>query len=313
MPPTTILKGQRCPGGVSRVPVREGSAEDIVAEAYFFERLRSHYKPLGYHCFTQYDYAGTVSTVVKNTQDGIRRSNSDPQVDAILEMLWEKFPYKPDFLAICGSGGVIAEVGTVDQRRDKINQVRRNLELLRSISQFGYFPQMPIRWEAAAFRPSEGPVMIPMPASSRSICTAPTWRQYSWREEKYKPSGISQRTSRGIRDVPEGVLLYEVHQARRHRQTEPMRVPVLPPAVEKDFREAVRGLPMSPGFADERARRLLEASEAMRNAIRTEVILYGAAAVAAGLVAIALTVATPGLPDELLLASFASSLAAHAR
>jgi hypothetical protein len=194
-----------CPGPQSKVPV-PGSRDNVAkaAEAYFFERLTTRYRSLGYECFSEFGYAD--ASTFRRWARLIRHRRRD--LDRVLGLLYDHADAigKPDFIAVKAYHGVVAEVGTVDDRSDKQRQLNRRLRVLTGVSDTYERTALPgaggrqaPRWEAAGYRPPVGPVTFD--CGAYLICTAPTW--------------ASPRP-------PAGVLLYEVHR----RAGDGDRVPV---------------------------------------------------------------------------------------
>ncbi len=216
-------------------------------------------------------------------------SHRQPSLSKILDMLNDRFRYKPDFLALRGTHGVIAEVGTVRGCRDKVREIRMKLENLKvlSFASSREFPYGPPTWHPADYRPSEGPVVIPI--GKYQVCTWPTWPE-----------------KRGLPALEPGVLIYEVHQ-RAQKQYEPVRVPALSPSQKRQLESAVQSLRLAPHLAELQLRNFVRGLPSLEEILRSRVFLYGAVG-AMAIAAALLVVLTPGLPDEALIALLAARL-----
>jgi hypothetical protein len=284
-----------CPGLVTKVPIPKSGYYWQSAEAYFYEQLRIYYKSLGYLCFSQFEYAGltTRKDTPRNPYDtypkeGISHSHSD--LARILEMLNERFRSPPDFLAIRGNHGVVAEIGTDSYLKRK--QLERYLNHLNILS-FAYAATNPLgrtNWRGASYRPLHGPTIFP--CGKLLICTAPTW---------------PERAIPPMRPLPDGVLLYEAHTKTDHRVTfETAKLPALSREARNSLTSVLRSAPGVEGTENAWARHALSAVPELSMIIKRFVLPLGALAVL--VLAAYLAVLTPGIPDEILLANLAAAL-----
>ena len=306
------VRGQCCAlgGKATEVPVPKVRYIAEAAEMYFFESLRRHYSSLGFYCYRQYDYAAHMNEGPLRSLS-FRRGNvgpigfSDPQLNSIHELLWARFGYKPDFMAISRSSVLIAEVGTRRCRREKIMELQKKLEELNRISRTWSFPEFKPVFKPANYRPAEGEIQFPI-GGSLWICTRPTWN-CRFRGQRYEPSyyGVGNSGKRDGTGVTDGILLYEVHKLKNTPNSHPVPVPNAVRNELKEFLSMVRPNMVSyPLLAEEAASTEVTGSW-VRNAVRE----YGTTAVALGIFAAICVVLTPGIPDEIAIVGFATALA----
>ncbi len=229
------------------LPVPQGDTKVYnLAEMYFVNRLTANFRPKGYECYLEYEYAGgrTVMPVIPFA------GHLDPAKARILEMLqggYDSYGFrttkpkttpgkakesgfqKPDFLAFTAHRGVVGEIGTAAMRSEKQRQLNGRIRDLQRLVDAGALAHtyesigQPVQWSgmnwyAADYHPEEGAVLIPVD-DDRVISTHPTF----------------------VQKQP-GLYLYQLLRYRRHRMRigVPVRLPQFAPATEKELQEAWR-------------------------------------------------------------------------
>jgi hypothetical protein len=290
------------------------------AEKYFVARLTAHFRPQGYDCFREYEYAG--GSTFKPTSPTL--THADPQKALILRMLQggdgadgfrfltprvvdgalkERGFQKPDFVAFRAHAGVVGEVGTANMRDEKLRQLSARVVDLQRLADEEHRVQIlkaagrPVawsgmRWRAADYHPEEGPVLIPVD-DDRVISTEPTF------EPKV-----------------DGLYLYQLLRYRRHGLREPVTLPRLTPGAQQQLRDAWRryqqasgpgGVPR-PGGAGAPQPGWLDGWPALRRELLQGAAMVGVAAVVVA--AVAVVVASLGVAaGGALVAGFAALLA----
>ena len=172
---------------------------------------------------------------------------------------------KCDALGISGNGtyAELLEITTVDNAMSAITQVTSKLAILNSVNRIH---NLSVDWRPAVWRPSaEKLFFVPSPSSSgseiRYLCFFPTFRA----------------------GAPPGVVLYEVHVAKRPTVPVPVRVPN---EVAEQLRQSYRSNPPTKDTADSWARRFVNEHPVMGMALRGLAAVFGAALVVAAIILI---------------------------
>ncbi|TIX46599.1 MAG: hypothetical protein E5W81_04210 [Mesorhizobium sp.] len=264
------------------------------AETFFEQAIKEHFETHGYLVHTEYGFGGPMR----------RGWNLDRFVifggrDAIVEQIHEAlitdlkvtdnlraFPSvgRADFLLIPTDGrklcGVL-EVGALKQASEKRFQVNQRVAELQRIMETAQRKDKcsGVRWQAEPWRPlwpAGERASEPFDEEGHYLCAEPTWR-----------------FDRG-RGAPPGVLLYEVHKLPKERYRQRLAVPseAMKPLADSLYRwleleDGAPGVTLRRRLPDETGRKAI-ASVAVRRQMNSAVLMYGAAAVVAGVAALLL-------------------------